>query len=175
MKYQEILFGNITIIEDYSLRVCNDHGLQRYDVDNISGAQVCFMATLWNDECDNWLESSYIDPDCKYISGYIPIELFMGKHEGDIVKLLIRGKKCYLKCCQQDKSNKNFEDALYEVSQSFNGVSPASNFDPALLESDQQLMIVAYHEKYAKSLDLSVKDPTTFRYYRYNCLKGSSQ
>lgn len=49
---QEILYGNITIIPN-GLGVFDDKGMYPYDVENVTGLQVCFECNIRNDECDN--------------------------------------------------------------------------------------------------------------------------
>lgn len=76
----DILHGDLFIVPN-SLQVC-DHvsidPLYGYNIDNISGLQVCLEGWITNDECDNW--SCHDHPKLKNrLTSRFPVVLFMGK------------------------------------------------------------------------------------------------
>ncbi|XWV25356.1 putative ORFan [Tupanvirus deep ocean] len=169
---EETLYGDIFIIPN-SLQIHNDTGTYTYTVDNFKGLQVCFEGWITNSECENWIRHGYSKLNGDYISEYFPVELFMGKREGDTVEIVIFGKKCVLRCAQlpyrySGNGTIKFEDMLYDLTQSFGGVCSPSYFTPPLSETMQRAMLIVNHERYARSINKDSIDPVKFRYYN-NC------
>lgn len=148
------------------LQICEDHGIYGYDIDNVQGLQVCFEGWITSDECENWCRHGCKLLGGKKFSDKFPIELFIGKKEGDVVELLINDKKINVTCRQQPYryGNQNFEDMMYTVTQSFGGVCAPTYFNPPLSERSQRAMILVAHERYTRSLNLPTKEPMDFKY-----------
>lgn len=159
-----VLYGDIFVIPN-SLQICDDNGLYGYAVEDVNGLQVCFEGWITNDECDNWSCHHY-DKIGDNFSNKIPVELFMGKKEGDTVNMTIHGKQVVVTCRQKEyRYSKNaFENVLYNLTKSFGGVCASSYFSPPLCERSQMAMILSTHEKYARSLNMPIVEPNTFNY-----------
>ena len=172
------LIGDIFIVPN-SLNICEDHGEYSYSVDNCVGLQVCLQGWLTNDACDNWCSHYYEKFHDKRVNERFPVELFMGKREGDTVELSIGSIKMILTCRQLPYryGNIKFEDRLYDLTQSFGGICCEKYFNPPLHKRSQQSMIIANHERYARSLGLPSIEPTKFRYvegFTKQCLEDSN-
>ncbi|XWV26617.1 putative orfan [Tupanvirus soda lake] len=164
----ETLYGDIFIVPN-SLQVCDNTGSYAYTVENTKGLQVCFEGWMTNEECKNWSAHHYEKFDGAVVSDRFPVELFMGKREGDIVEMVISGKKCALRCAQLpyrygSNGTVKFEDLLYDLTQSFGGVCSQTYFAPPLHERSQHAMLLANHERYARSIGRDSVEPTKFRY-----------
>jgi hypothetical protein len=160
--------GDIFIVPN-SLQICDDHGTYGYTVDNCKGLQVCFIGWLTNDQCENWADHSYEKFGNIKLSNKFPMELFMGKCEGDTIELSVKGIKMVLTCRQQpyrygNNGKTKFEEILYDLTKSFGGVCNKNYFDPPLLEGSQCIMIIANHERYARSLEFPSIEPANFRF-----------
>ena len=162
---EEIIRGDIFIVPN-SLQICDDHGSYGYNVQDVTGLQVCFEAWMTNDECENWSCHYYDKFNKKRISDRMPVELFIGKREGDTVEVTINGIKAILTCAQKSYrySSDSFENLMYHLTQSFGGLVDASYFSPPLTNESQRAMIIANHERYARSLGFGPKNPETFRH-----------
>ena len=164
----EPLVGDIFIVPN-SLQICDDHGDYCYSVNNCKGLQVCLNGWLTNDKCDNWCSHCYEKFGGKSVRDKFPVELFMGKREGDTIEVSVDDIKMILTCRQLPYRYSNggtikFEDRLYDLTQSFGGVCREKYFNPPLHERSQRSMIIANHERYARLLGLPLIEPTKFRY-----------
>jgi hypothetical protein len=164
---KKTLYGDIFIVPN-SLQVCDfykfdDYG---YDVENVSGLQVCFEGWIINDECKNWSRYCYKEFESSHICDRFPVKLFMGKHEGDTVEVTIRGRKVVLFCLQTPHryGERKFEEVLYDLTQSFGGICAPCYYKPPLCENSQYAILLANHEKYSRSMGFQIKEPTCFRY-----------
>lgn len=71
-------YANIAVINSFCY-VC-DYDPYKYHVKNVSGLQYCFKGHIYNEQCGNYQN--------KFDVGLMfPISLFLGKKEGDQVKL----------------------------------------------------------------------------------------
>jgi len=82
------------------------------------------------------------------------------------VEMVVRDKIIMATCKQQPYryGKQNFENLLYDLSDSFGGVCSPGYFDPPLDKQSQRALLLANHEKYARSLNFPIKKPKTFRY-----------
>lgn len=162
-----ILHGNIYIIPN-SLQICDSVGEYPHDVENVRGPQVCFRGRITSEECDNWCWQRRKEFAYEYIKDLFPVEMFMGKREGDTVELTLKGRKVVLKCLQLpcEYGRKKFEELLYDLTQSFGGVCPDFIFEPPLSRDTQRVMFIANHKKYCESMGFEIKEPMDFRYYK---------
>lgn len=72
------LHANISVVSGHCF-VC-EYDMYTYHVKNVSGLQYCFKGHIYDDECLNY--------NNRYNVGLMfPIQLFMGKKDGDQVKL----------------------------------------------------------------------------------------
>jgi hypothetical protein len=168
----KILYGDIFVIPN-ALHICDnyDNGYPfGYTMDNYNGLQVCLTGWLTNAECENWCTCSYKKLGEKWLSDKFPIELFMGKREGDIVKINFKNMELVLTCKQlpyrcSNNGTTKFEDALYDLTKSFGGACDNANYwNPPLSKISQCAMMIAAHERYARSLGLPLVEPSKFRY-----------
>lgn len=173
------LKGDIFIVPT-SLNICDDRRNDQYgyDITNIYGLQVCFEGIITSPECDNWSCHQHPKLENKITSRF-PVELFMGKKEGDTIEFIINNIKINVTCNQLNyKYNMNtFENVLYDLTQSFGGVCSAQYYKPLLTERSQMYLLIANHEKYSRSIAKEPKEPNTFKYsknYIDNC-KTESQ
>jgi hypothetical protein len=160
----EKIYANICVSAG-ALQVYEDHGLYSYHVENIRGNQVCFQGviTVNEDRKQNWHDMLKI-----FGEGYsdrFPVELFIGKTEGSIVELIIRGKKIIVTCKQMHSGyDEPFENALYEKTKSFGGCCSSKYFDPPLKKKSQREMLISTHEKYSKSLGFEIINQMFFQF-----------
>lgn len=169
------LYGIAHLI-DNPLYIKNDKGVLQYGkIDGISGPKVCAQICVYNEECENWACHRYDKLKNSMTEG-MPIDLFMGKIENDLVTFYSAGQKIVLKCCIKPKgADVNFEHILYNLTSSFGGMSAFPNLEfysfrseecfPPLSQFSQACMFVTNHELYSRSLGLDVKNATTFQYY----------
>ena len=162
MDIIEILRGDIFIVPN-SLSIYDNVDLECYDTENIQGLQVCFQAWITNDECENWCRHSY-DKFGLNISEHFPVELFLGKREGDEVDLMIKGKSVVVTCRQQKYKygSDSFENILYHLTKSFGGVCSSKHFNPPLSCRSQLAMYVVNHERFARSHGFEIVEPIHF-------------
>ena len=110
-KDQETLYGDIFVVPSYII-VCDDQRklqnmLQYYNIKNLKGPQVCFEMCIANNECTNW--NAYIYEKIGFITSWMPIELFIGKREGDKIELLINNKSKMIEIKKMFELNVYFE------------------------------------------------------------------
>lgn len=136
---ETILYGNISIIPNF-LKICNN-----YDVNDISGTQVCFQGYISSSDCDNW--SGYYYKKIGKMTSLFPMELFVNKKEGDIISLSINDVQVILTCAQKMSkyNNDTFEYTLYTTSTLFDNILLSNNFHFSHI-----LMVVDIHIKHAR-------------------------
>ena len=164
---KNILRGNIFIIPS-PLQIFSDIGTFKYDVQNIKGPRVCLRGQIIDDDYNN-LTNYHCEKIGKKISDKFPLDLFMGKKEGDTIELMINSKYIILTCSQKksfEDANKTkpFEDLLYDLTQTFGGVCPETSFKPPFSKYKQKLMLIENHENYARSHNFAILDPETFKF-----------
>lgn len=89
------------------------------------------------------------------------------KREGDSVEFASSGIKIVVNCVQTKyryANNGNFEDLLYNLTQSFGGCCDEAYYKPPLSKRSQLAFFVTNHERYARSIGQELKDPTSFRF-----------
>ena len=155
---KEILYGEIYISQVEAVDVCDN-----YSVQNVENQQVCFNGFITNKQTNNWSDGTH--PKLKPFNCYYPIELFIGKKEGDVVELQIQGYKIMATCKQLPYTNQTFEQTLHKLTQSFGGVCTPGLFGVTLSKKEQRQMIIDAHVKYAQSVGLKCQDPKTFQFY----------
>ena len=158
---QEIFRGHIYVIPT-PLQVYENQGEYHYDVQDIKGPQVCFRGCIISDDYKNW--SSYYHKKIGKISDWFPVELFMGKKEGDLVELTIHNKYVILTCLQKPYASGSitFENTLYNTSQSFAGIYYPKDFQKPITKEYQELMLITNHIKYSRSHNFEITH--TFRF-----------
>lgn len=164
--HPEVLYADIFMYPN-SLQVCEDFGMYGYVVQNSKGLQVCFESWITNSECENWGRHGH--PKVGRFSDRIPVELFMGKREGDQVELVINGFTVIVTLAQEKyryHSYGKFENLLYDLTKSFGGICDKKYFTPELSEKEQANMLYANHENYCRSLGFEIVEWSKFRYYR---------
>jgi hypothetical protein len=137
-----------------------------YDVDDVSGPQVCFYGWITDSECDDWTRAAR-KGFARSITDVFPVELFMGKKEGDTVALTIFNKKIVVTCSQtahEYAEYGNFEMCLFELTKSFGGMQRPNYFKPDLAIRSQMAFFIRNHERYARSLDMKPSEPHNFRH-----------
>lgn len=70
--------ANISVVKS-SCYVC-DYESSMYYTTNVTGLQYCFKGLIWTDRCGNY-------NNVYQVGLMFPIALFIGKKEGDVVKL----------------------------------------------------------------------------------------
>ncbi|CAH6419114.1 Hypothetical protein HVR_LOCUS308 [uncultured virus] len=140
--------------------------LHRYDCLTVNNHQVCFHAYIAGSDSErSWTNSS--STLGYYLTEYVPLAPFYGKHEGEIVNLDFFNKltnenvtvQMTLKGC----NGRTFEDILFERTMGFGGVyDPSDEEDVSRIK--QYCMIVAAHQQYSDSIGRKSCDPETFRY-----------
>ena len=107
-----------------------------YDCMPDRGLQVCFEALIKVNVNDalSLTDDYYIDhPLGKRISRWLPVELFLGKREGEHVDVMINDKPVTFICAQLKYGDaKPFEERLYEHTKSFGGICGANYYTPPL-------------------------------------------
>lgn len=169
----KIVKANIAVRETQPLQVMsNDDFLGRYDCLNVSGPKVCFSCAIFdcNDSQNSHasFSSSKNEVLGKLISEYIPLCLFYGKKEGDVVELQYENKnketvtvnvtlnqKLFGKSC--------FEESLFERTLGFGGIYDPMNEKDISRMSQYCFMITAHHE-YSYSIGKMCKESHTFRF-----------
>lgn len=161
---RKIYYGKIFMYPG-SLKICQDSGIYCYDVENITGLQVCFESCINSDECKNW--GRYGHPEIGKFRELMPVKLFMGKKEGDTVELLIKGKKIIVTIDQLNSKYFRygaFHDFLYDMTKSFGGIYSSHYFTPPLCEKRQCEMLINNHKLYSESIGYEIVQPNDFRY-----------
>ena len=130
------------------------------------GLQVCFEAVIIYDDYKN-INAHVYGMTGKSCTQIVPIELFLGKKEGDIVKLVIDSNEVIVTCDQLKYKYANqgsFETTLYELTKSFYNLNDEKNYQPALSKRTQMALLIVTHERYARSVGFEPIEPTKFRY-----------
>lgn len=155
----EVVRGDIFIVP-CALVICDaitNSGEFGYDASNVGGLQVCFEGRIRGDLLDHRIIRS----------SKFPVELFMGKKEGDRAELKMFGKKVVVRCLQAEykyNSEGIFEYLLYHLTKSFEGVCDPSCFSPPLPKYIQMTMMVANHQRYARSVGMRPCEPGSFNH-----------
>lgn len=142
-------------------------GCKHHNMDDL-GLQVCFEACIVYDDFKN-LNNNVYNVWGRSLSRMMPIEIFIGKKEGDTIKLDIDYKEIIVTCAQlkyQYADHGNFETTLYNLTKSFYNLNDENNYKQALSKRSQMALILATHEKYARSIGFEPTEPTKFRYAR---------
>lgn len=163
-------------IEDFS--ICEKGEFFGYNIDHMSGLQVCFDAIVCLEEKHKW---------CKYSQAKMgrvthikmPVEIFIGKNEGDQVEFAVNGTKIIAKCSQTKYKfrSSNFSQALLIASESFGGVSSSKIFSSRVRKFTQYAMLIAIHTRLSRSMKMPTSEPHKFRYatgYISQCKKQLS-
>ena len=167
----EVLEGEIFIIPN-SIQVVFPYPKDQYgyscrstNAEDLSeGPRACFEGWICNDECANWARHSYPRLTTK-INDRFPVDLFMGKREGDVVEFLLGGKNVRLRCSQLNHryaNYGNFQDVMYNLTQSFGGIYQDAGID--LTKEQQRELLIDNHIHYARSIDKPLVNPSKFRY-----------
>lgn len=160
---KQFVYGDISIIRSY-VTICNENGWLSYDMKNITGLQVCFSCSIKYVDQKSDIKDDATKEIVENIR-WMPMELFMGKREGDKVEINIKNIHLIVTCTQQNMYEKTkFEEILHMTTQSFGGVTSPSSYEPPLCERSQCAMILANHEKYSRSLKIPTSDLDMFKF-----------
>lgn len=151
-------YANIAVINSFCY-VC-DYDPYQYHVKNVSGLQYCFKGHIYSDQCGNY--QNEFDVGLMF-----PISLFLGKKEGDQVKLSYSYTKYYafdefevefdlIVTCRSKFDA--FENDLYRNSSKMDYYC---FFD--VNKNIQNLIAYNTHVNYCKSFNLPIK--MTFKTY----------
>lgn len=135
-----IISEPLTITELFDVKIPN----------NNSKLQLCFRAYVSN--------KAFNYP----VSNKFPVELFMGKKEGDLVELNLFGERYSVRLSQLTRDFNSFESVLFYLTKSFTGVSNPENYHPKLSIKEQIYMIISSSDKYARSIGKEPENPTMF-------------
>lgn len=160
-----------TTAEDLNWRICiipNSFQVSNTDtywVDDIKGWQVCPQFCVWDStRYDYTISNNDTNPFGKYMSERIPISLFLGKNDGDIIELKHKGKVLKVKIDQEGTKWKyTFKDLLLDVSESFGGCYSPHEGD--LSKSFQRALLATSYIKVCESYDIAPR--TEFEKFRY--------
>lgn len=139
-----------------------------YAIDNVTGPQLCVQVVIWNEKCNNFsCHYDEYDKTRKSIGDYIPLEVLLGKKEGETVDLIFDGKIIRVTLCQLECKWNNegeFEKTLYERTKSFGGICYGSTcFKINFSRITQVAFMIAAHVKCAMCYDFPVIEPSEFR------------
>lgn len=160
----------ILIAENY-VSVLDRFGTPKYNCCNIIGRpQTCCKTIICSDPNDiahtEWTGNNINNPLEEIISGWIPVRLFYGKKDGDIINLLYQDKLDKQVVIEAKiQNNHPLEDILYKATATFEGVHemPFNGYkqDTKLI---QYTSIITTHDQYAKSIEKTPIDPLNFNH-----------
>lgn len=164
-------------ISSRSVSVLGTEGMNHYQCLNVSGPQTCCKAVICSDpenpDQTNWSDSEFENPLGKTFSGWLPVCLFYGKKDGDIIELIFKKS---LNTVQRIEIRQNilknyvfsFQETLHEITASFGGVyAPIFGEKLEIPKLAQYAFIITTHTQYTRSIGNDPIDTMKFQYVKY--------